>query len=238
MNIFKSRQWITLSEVITLLNINLEELRYLLDEKILAAHLDVRPYSNLVICEKPYNPFYPNLRGKDYLESKVLSPAERINFKYLKIDIDKSFPRGVVNYVDENSSYCPVLTLENKEIVPVDIDDSLLIADVKSQTFSMGEFVFFKTEVEEAIVDRFSLFTVNQNTKRAIEADSEPAPKTNNSYLRLIYALAELATDGLTGHPTVDAPNVIAALKAKGISCPVGEKAIGNYLADAAKLSK
>ena len=63
-------------------------------------------------------------------------------------------------------------------------------------------------------------------------------PKTENSYLRLIKALAEYATDGLTGKPSTDANAIEAALKSKSIHCPVGNKALAGYLEKAQQIPK
>lgn len=66
--------------------------------------------------------------------------------------------------------------------------------------------------------------------------DIDLAPKTRNMYLKLIFALIDYATDGLTGESSVDAKACLTALKSKGIKTPIGERALTNYIEEARNL--
>lgn len=86
----------------------------------------------------------------------------------------------------------------------------------------------------------FELKIKNSYPENQLQQSTEKqlAAKTENSYLRLIQALAEYATDGLTGKPNKDAGTILAALNSKGIDCPVGDKTLAGYLEKAQQISK
>jgi len=90
--------------------------------------------------------------------------------------------------------------------------------------------------------DLFNLIHTIKNPQPKIsaqpQAEKQLATKSENSYLKLILALAEFATDGLTGKPSTDANAIEAALKSKNITCPVGNKALAGYLEKAQQASK
>lgn len=69
------------------------------------------------------------------------------------------------------------------------------------------------------------------------EKGSGPSAKTLNSQLKIIAALSEALIGGLTGIKNKDAEAILAALDSAGVERPVGPKTLGNYLAEAKKLS-
>jgi hypothetical protein len=103
---------------------------------------------------------------------------------------------------------------------------------------NLRERLIFKRDDVDTLISKLKGTNIPQNPRPANVASTPIASKGRNSYLRLIQTLSEFATDGLTGQPSVDAAGVIAALKAKNIKSPIGEKALSNYLAEAANLQK
>lgn len=79
------------------------------------------------------------------------------------------------------------------------------------------------------------VYPPQQNQVKSI-ANTEPATKTKNSYLKTIAALSEALIGGLTGKPNTDADAVLAALAGKNIEAPIKNKALANYLKEASEL--
>lgn len=119
------------------------------------------------------------------------------------------------------------------------VDDSVMPLDLKFKYFDiqelMNDFKFKRVDIDRIIA------TALGKTDPDVPYETKErtlTPKTENSYLKLIQALAEYATDGLTGKHNTDANAIEAALREKKISCPVGNKALAGYLEKAQKLSK
>lgn len=71
----------------------------------------------------------------------------------------------------------------------------------------------------------------NQSRDRVNSENMQPARKTVNLQLKLIYALSTaLAGGSLTGIKNKDAEIVMAALASKGINCPICKRTLSDYL--------
>jgi hypothetical protein len=74
-----------------------------------------------------------------------------------------------------------------------------------------------------------------EEARPSARQNKDPAPKTINTYLKIIGALAEALIDGRTPNPNTDANAVEAELARKGISMPVSSKTLAFYLKDSMK---
>jgi hypothetical protein len=150
--------------------------------------------------------------------------------------ISDGFYRVVAKAIDDNDSNMAVVW-DNAPLSLV--DDSAMPLSLNFKAFDIYELMKdFKFKRED--IDRIIAIALGKNEPEISGESKERllTSKTENSYLRLIQALAEYATDGLTGKPSTDANAIEAALKSKDIQCPVGNKALAGYLEKAQQISK
>lgn len=116
---------------------------------------------------------------------------------------------------------------------------SISLGDFVEEGMSIQEFIFSSrvpnlTEIFVKTTNLEVLAVSILNGESAVAV--EPAPKTKNAYLRLIRSLVDIVIEGSTGESSKDAQACLAALSKKGISHPIGERALINYLDEADKL--
>jgi hypothetical protein len=87
-------------------------------------------------------------------------------------------------------------------------------------------------------LDNDLLFAIKPNQARTSNTDAEIAPKTKNTMLRTIRALAEVAAGGLTDKFSKDAQACIAAMENKGLTPPIETRKLSDYLKEAKNLEK
>jgi len=144
------------------------------------------------------------------------------------------------HYYNINQSDDDHIFLKHKEYSLISFSQQ----HIKSLKIFFGEFEGGDIE-KEIRKSAFKLYIEGKLTPRNKDIIKAEQPKeiklsskTKNAYLKTIYALSEALVEGLTGAKNKDAGAVIAALSAKGIDPPIGEKALGNYLDEAKELIK
>jgi hypothetical protein len=149
MKIFEHREWITSDEAAGLLDTSRQELQLILDEGLLPIYFDTRKNFDWVYSSSStYFSIGYELKGKDILAvSHFIRKQE--NEKYLQLDIEQSFPNGIVNYEEHYSLFSPILMTENnsQSVVLVELTNGYLISGLAEQPFSLNAFVFKKSDV-------------------------------------------------------------------------------------------
>lgn len=186
MKIFEQRQWITSTETINLLGSTRQELQLILDEGLLSAFYDTRKDDDLVYCSSSvlFSAGY-ELKNQDILAVSHFIRKEE-NDKYLEIDIDQSFPRGIANYEDGNSCFCPILNCEDisRRVVLVELNEHFFIVGLAEKIFSLSEFSFKKSDVM-ALINKKG--TVNLKSECMNEAESKN--KTISPLMKIAYEI-------------------------------------------------
>jgi len=150
--------------------------------------------------------------------------------------VSSGFYRVIAKAIDDKDSNIAIVW-DNAPLSLV--DGAVMPLSLNFKALSIEELISGST-FKRADIDRVIEIALGQiNPDMSCENNARVlTPKTENSYLRLIKALAEYATDGLTGKPSTDANAIEAALKSKSIHCPVGNKALAGYLEKAQQIPK
>lgn len=143
----------------------------------------------------------------------------------------------------ENRTYTNIIAKENENsnnlIVAVTLNGFSDISRKEYITIAVDELIdelwLKKSEILN-LINQIKTYSDSGAVRELHEKSL--SSKTENSYLKLIQALAEYATGGLTGIPATDANAIEAALGSKNIKCPVGDRALRDYLKAAKELPK
>lgn len=143
----------------------------------------------------------------------------------------------------ENRVYTSIIVRENENsnnlIAAVTLNGFSDISQKEYLTIALDQLIDELWLKKSEILNLINQIQIYSDSGAAREFQEKPlSPKTENSYLKLIQALAEYATNGLTGKPNKDAGTILAALNSKGIDCPVGDKALAGYLEKAQQIFK
>jgi len=201
------------------------------------------PETQATVLDKPDGPL------NEWLEREPLSPEEQAAVEDVKqkIEIKDVIHQALLDEIKlaDNSSkmgeanYSPLKISVREQIgqddVRIDAEQSKATGDslaVWFWRFDREIAAKFDIEIEQKMEPQ------NRTQDHPLAQISKPVgTKTANSYLRLIYALAEALADGsLTEVKNKDAEIITNVLAAKGVACPVGEKTLAKYLSEGSEL--
>jgi len=201
------------------------------------------PETQAILLDKPDGSL------NEWLEREPLSPEEHAAVEDVKqkIETKGAIHQTLLNEIKfaDNSSkmgeanYSPLKILVREQIgqddIRIDAEQSKVTGDslaVWFWKFDRDIAVKFDHEIAH------KMEKLNEISAQDTEAKSKPiGAKTENSYLRLIYALSEaLAGGSLTGVKNKDAEIVLSALATEGVECPISKKTLSKYLGEAAEL--
>lgn len=184
----------------------------------------------------------------EWLEKEPLPSEEAAEIKRIKqqIETKKAIHQALLDeilfsdnclLVDKAASTLKILVREQRGQ-----NDSRIDAEKSKVTCDSLAIWFWKFDREIAVkfdleIER-KMGVQNDIQDQALEDENKRVGvKTENSYLRLIYALSKaLAGGSLTGVKNKDAEIIYTALAAKGIECPIGQKTLAKYLGEASEL--